>query len=370
MWRGRRGRAGRRAGAPLPHHTTHTHTHPPPLPPPHPPPAIAAVCAATSVPLIVDAAHGAHFGLDAALPPAAAAVGASLAVVGAHKTLAVLTQAALLHVAAGGGAGLAPAVDRALALLQSSSPSFVLMASLDVGVASAAAPGAWDAPLATAAAVRAAVRAAPGWAALADDELERARVHAFDPLRVTLTHTRLDGRAAAAALEAGGAVPELATEAVVVLALGAGSVVADARTLASALGAVSAAAAGLPPRVPPPVPPPTWSPYGAPLTPREALLGASERVGLRSSIGRIAAEAVTPYPPGVPVVVPGERISADAVDAVTAVLAGGGAVGGGGREWGECGGGQVTTASFLVREKNDALSSLSTQNLQKKENSR
>lgn len=288
-------------------------------------PAIAAVCAAASVPLIVDAAHGAHFGLDVAFPPAAAAVGATLSVAGAHKTLAVLTQAALLHVASGVDDSLIAGVDRALALLQSSSPSFLLMASLDVGIAAAAAPGAWTHPLAAAAAVRAAVRAAPGWAALADDERERKKVHSFDPLRVTLAHTHLDGRAAAAALEAAGAVPELATEAVVVLALGAGSAVCDGEALASALATASATATRLPPRLPPPLPPPMWSPYDAPLTPRQALLGAaSERVGVRASIGRVAAEALTPYPPGVPVVVPGERITVDAVEAMAAVLAGGG----------------------------------------------
>lgn len=274
------------------------------------------------MPLIVDAAHGAHFGLDRAFPPAPAAAGAALSIAGAHKTLAVLTQAAVLQVGASASAALVDKVDAALTLLQSSSPSYLLMASLDQGIAAAAAPGAWAEPLAAAAAAAAAVASTPGWHLLSRDAAEKGRL--FDPLRLTLRHAALTGRRAAAALEAAGAVPEMATDAAVVLALGAGSRAGDGAALATALETVSAAAATLPPRLLPPIPPPTWSAFDAPLTPRDALLGPATRVELKEAVGRIAAEAITPYPPGVPALVPGERVTRDVVDGIAAVLAGGG----------------------------------------------
>src|SRR5690606_380094 len=50
------------------------------------------------------------------------------------------------------------------------------------------------------------------------------------------------------------------------------------------------------------------------MTPREALLGEIEAVPLSDAAGRVSAEIITPYPPGIPVVAPGEIISADIVD--------------------------------------------------------
>ncbi|MBM3270974.1 MAG: decarboxylase, partial [Candidatus Sericytochromatia bacterium] len=49
------------------------------------------------------------------------------------------------------------------------------------------------------------------------------------------------------------------------------------------------------------------------LPPRRAALAPCERVPLRAAVGRICAEAICPYPPGIPVIVPGERVAADAV---------------------------------------------------------
>ena len=79
--------------------------------------------------LIVDEAHGAHFGLDEDMPRSAVACGADLVVHSLHKTLPSMTQTALLHVQG-------ERVDRRklrkyLAMLQTSSPSYVMMASMD-----------------------------------------------------------------------------------------------------------------------------------------------------------------------------------------------------------------------------------------------
>lgn len=79
--------------------------------------------------LIVDEAHGAHLGLDPHMPTGAVAAGADLVVHSLHKTLPAMTQTALLHVQG-------ERVDRVrlrryLTMLQTSSPSYVMMASMD-----------------------------------------------------------------------------------------------------------------------------------------------------------------------------------------------------------------------------------------------
>lgn len=79
--------------------------------------------------LIVDEAHGAHLGLDRHMPEGAVAAGADLVIHSLHKTLPAMTQTALLHVQG-------ERVDRGrlrryLAMLQTSSPSYVMMASMD-----------------------------------------------------------------------------------------------------------------------------------------------------------------------------------------------------------------------------------------------
>ncbi|MDT5241448.1 MAG: arginine decarboxylase [Mycobacterium sp.] len=55
------------------------------------------------------------------------------------------------------------------------------------------------------------------------------------------------------------------------------------------------------------------------LTPREAFFAADEAVPLSAAAGRIAAEAITPYPPGIPLVMPGERLSTDVIDLLRAL---------------------------------------------------
>lgn len=57
----------------------------------------------------------------------------------------------------------------------------------------------------------------------------------------------------------------------------------------------------------------TWPPEIV-LTPREAFSADVETVSLRTSASRIAAEPITPYPPGIPLVMPGERLTAEIVD--------------------------------------------------------
>lgn len=91
--------------------------------------ALAAVVHAYGKILIVDEAHGAHFGLDARLPRSSIDCGADLVIHSLHKTLPSLTQTALLHVK--GGRVDRERLERFLRIYQSSSPSYLLMGSID-----------------------------------------------------------------------------------------------------------------------------------------------------------------------------------------------------------------------------------------------
>ena len=62
------------------------------------------------------------------------------------------------------------------------------------------------------------------------------------------------------------------------------------------------------------------------MTPREAYLGAQEVVPAREAVGRIAAESLATYPPGIPNVLPGERLSAETLEYVRQTLEQGGSV--------------------------------------------
>ncbi len=91
---------------------------------------IAKVCHRAGIALIVDAAHGAHFGFDERLPKSAVQCGADLVIHSVHKTLPSMTQTALLHVQ--GELIDRGRLKRFLRIYQSSSPSYVLMASIDL----------------------------------------------------------------------------------------------------------------------------------------------------------------------------------------------------------------------------------------------
>lgn len=82
-----------------------------------------------SIPLLVDEAHGAHFSFHNQLPMGALQAGADMVIQSTHKTLGAMTQASMLHVQ--GSLVNHSRISQALQLVQSSSPSYLLLASLD-----------------------------------------------------------------------------------------------------------------------------------------------------------------------------------------------------------------------------------------------
>ena len=182
------------------------------------------VAHAAGVPLVVDQSWGPHFGFHEALPPNALHVGADAMLTSVHKIAGSLTQSALLHV--GGSGRVDPdAVARTLRLMRSTSPSSLLMLSLDGARRQLVLHG--EALLSnTIAASRrtaAEIDKIPGCRVVGDEEIGRPGVAARDPLRIVIDvrGTGTTGYEIAAALRANfDTQVELATQATIVLVLG------------------------------------------------------------------------------------------------------------------------------------------------------
>ena len=91
--------------------------------------AIADIVHKRGIPLMVDSAHGAHLGFSSGFPAGAISAGADIVVMSLHKTLPALTQCALLHLNSGRCG--TQEVERLLSVFQTTSPSYVLLSSID-----------------------------------------------------------------------------------------------------------------------------------------------------------------------------------------------------------------------------------------------
>jgi arginine decarboxylase len=292
--------------------------------------ALAEVAHARGVPLIVDEAWGAHLAFHERLPAHALSLGADLVISSTHKIVGSLTQSAMLHLGAGGRIG-ADAVDRAVTLTESTSPSALLTASLDAARRQAALHGRTllDATMRTLAETRAEIRAIEGLDVLDERLAGRPGVFAYDPLRlaVDVRGVAATGYELAPLLrELGDINLELYAQNVLVAVFGMGErSLPEAGRLVQALSAAvervgldptgeSASFAAAPP----------WGELA--MTPREAFLGEQEAVPAAQAIDRIAAESLATYPPGIPNVLPGERLTAETLAYIQSTLEQGGSV--------------------------------------------
>jgi lysine decarboxylase len=291
---------------------------------------LAEVAHSHGIPLVVDEAWGAHMAFHADLPEHAVAAGADLVISSTHKIVGSLTQSAMLHL--GEGSRLqADIVDRCVTLTESTSPNSLLIASLDAARRLAVTRGheLIAETLVAVARARAEIRAIPGLDVLDERFVGRAGVHAYDPLRLAVDVRGLgaDGYELARELRESADINlELAGHNVLVGVFGMGE---DAAPLADRFVAALRAAAerytaerpGEPARF---APPPPWGELV--MTPREAFLGAQEVVPAAQAAGRVAAESLATYPPGIPNVLPGERLTAETLAYIERTLQLGGSV--------------------------------------------
>jgi arginine/lysine/ornithine decarboxylase len=269
---------------------------------------LADVCHEAGVPLLVDEAHGAHFGLIEAFPAHSVACGADVVVQSVHKMLPGLTQTAWVHHQ--GTLVSAQRLEQWLLALQTTSPSYLLLASLDVAQA-------WLRTEGPEAAVEL-------LAALESAEIPIGQAPDFDPLR----HWIPTGSLAASqriqlALQKAGVFVEYADGVGVLSVFGFGLTTRDLSRYQAAL-ADALAAEGFDQGSPPVPDLDLYAQLGLQslaVKPRDAYGKPSRWVALRDAAGKVAGGMITPYPPGVPVVVPGQRLDAEIVAFVERLLA-------------------------------------------------
>ncbi|MGE5136660.1 MAG: aminotransferase class I/II-fold pyridoxal phosphate-dependent enzyme [Gemmatimonadota bacterium] len=278
----------------------------------------AAAAHEAGVPLIVDAAWAAHFGFHPDLPPHPLAAGADAMVTSAHKALPAYTQAALVLARTG---RLDPArLDRAFEATHTTSPAGAIMASIDAARALLARDGEalCGQLLAAVAAARRRLREIPGLDVLDGPGVEPSK------LVVLLAGTGAHGHAVEADLLAAGMPVEMADRDTIVPIITLADDEASVSQFTSALAAAVGRHRGAPRRPSPSV---AWTvtPQQA-MPPRAAFFAPHQTVPAGAAAGRVSAELIAPYPPGVPVLAPGEVITGELIGALRAVLADGGRI--------------------------------------------
>ncbi len=283
----------------------------------------AAAAHQAGVPLIVDAAWAAHLGFHPGFPPHALAAGADAMVTSAHKALPAWSQGALVLARTGpaGTGRLDPArLERAFDATHTTSPAGTILASIDAARELLARDGnqLCGRLLAAVAEARARLAAVPGLAVLAGPGVEPGK------LVVLLAGTGAHGHAVEADLIAAEMPVEMADRDTIVPIV---TLADEPQHVARFTGTLIAAVERHRSRSRRPAAGLAWAlDPDVVLAPRDAFFGPHETVPAEAAASRVSAELVAPYPPGVPVLAPGERVTADIVAALRAVLADGGRV--------------------------------------------
>ena len=278
---------------------------------------------ANELPEIADFLHTrgmlVHFAFSDALPPSAMQAGADLSAESTHKMLGSLTQTSMLLARA----GRVPAerIRAASGLLQSTSPNEILLASLDAARLQMEEEGRvrLDAAICCAEELRARINELPGLWAFGGAYMGAPGRVALDPLKVTVNVAGLglSGFAAEEELRRAGIACELSDAYNVLFLLSYADGVREIERIAAALEKIAARCgeADMPETAAPEMPPLPETPC----TPRAAYFAPKERVSLAQAAGRTAAETILFYPPGIPVLAPGDAIQAASLDYLRAM---------------------------------------------------
>jgi arginine decarboxylase len=279
--------------------------------------SIAAVCHGRGKPLIVDEAWGAHLPFHDDLPTWAMDAGADVCVVSVHKMGMGFEQGSVFHLQ---GNLIDPAHLSACAdLLMTTSPNVLIYSAIDGWRRQMVRDGRQllGAALELAGRVRQDIEQRPGLHVLHDELLHQQASHDLDQLHILIDVAELgiSGYQAADWVREHRAVDlGLSDHRRAEVTLSTADDDDTVQRLLDALDGIVAAAADFP--RPPKVDLPSFDDIEIEpvLLPRDAFFGPREDVPVEQAVGRVAAEQITPYPPGIPAVVPGERISAAIVD--------------------------------------------------------
>lgn len=253
--------------------------------------------------VLVDEAHGAHFGYGSPLPPSAVTLGADVVVQSAHKTLPAMTMGSFLHI--NRSYPHREKIKRYLEILQSSSPSYPIMASLDLARYYLAqfTKKNMDDMLANITMFRAALATIPNLRVLGASD-----AYTLDPIKVTIqSKVGMSGFEMQQRLEAVGIYPELADHANVLLVMPFAPkryervlITKIEQALAQPEEDRSVKQVNMRTNMPP---------YRSlSYSYKEMKHLRVKQIRLPESEGKVIAEPVIPYPPGIPLLLPGEKI--------------------------------------------------------------
>lgn len=289
--------------------------------------AVAEVCHEFGKPLLVDEAWGAHLPFHSDMPPWAMDTDADLRVTSVHKAGAAVEQSSVFHLQ---GDRDDPAVLKSREdLLGTTSPSSLVYATLDGWRRQMVQHGEdlLTAALALAWSTRAAIAELPGLRVMGEAEFTGPGLaRSIDPLKmvIDLSELGISGYQAADWLREQQRVTlGLADHRRVVAQFTHADDDSTATVLVDALRALAQAAVGLPTPKPVDPPSPEELQLETAMIPRDAFFAEVEQVDADQAVGRVAAEMITPYPPGAPAVLPGEVINREVVDYVRSGLAAG-----------------------------------------------
>jgi arginine decarboxylase len=284
---------------------------------------IARMCHARGIPLVVDEAWGAHFPFHPGLPTAAIQAGADLVVQSLHKADGGLCQASVILL----GGDLVDPVDLRLRLdlITTTSPSALLYGSIDGFRHRMVAEGhqLLDGALQRAGELRARLAKIPGLAVMDESIIGHDGVAEWDPMKLSVDVSELGitGYQAKDWLQAERHLTaQLGDSRRVIFSL----TYSDELTALDRLADAVEALAAHPPAddsAPTRIPELEKLNLEQAMNPREAYFATTEQVG--DPVGRISAEMISPYPPGVPAILPGERFNQSVVDYLRAGLAAG-----------------------------------------------
>jgi arginine/lysine/ornithine decarboxylase len=277
---------------------------------------LAEIAHCHGIPLIVDEAHGAHFGFHHELPSRALAQGADIAIQSTHKLLPAMTMSSMLHIKE----GLVDVanVDRYLKAIQSSSPSYPLMASLDLARRYMATEG--KAQLAKTLEQIAVFRQR----LQSISALRELHVKAeMDPYKMTLVSEYYTGYELAERLEEAGIYIELADVEKLLFVFSLGTTQTELDYLWTTL--YQCHKSGRAQNKPKLMRPPELR-AGEPLPYAECRNDQRLLVPLSQAIGQRSADHLMAYPPGMPLILMGETIQQEIVDYLLLLAHSGGSV--------------------------------------------
>lgn len=283
---------------------------------------IADIVHSYDIPLIVDEAHGPHLRFNDKLPVSAMDAGADMCAQSTHKIIGSMTQSSFLQVRE--GRVNINRVQQIMNLLQTTSPSYPLMASLDVARMQIATKGKelLDKAIELAEYTRSEINKIPGLYCFGEEVVGRPGAHAFDPTKITITARGLGltGYELDQILAEEYHIQLELSDLYNALAVGSfGDTKEKMDALINACREISSKYHGTRPVKGDVLDMPSIPKMA--VTPRQAFNGNKKVVPLNESVGMVSGEFLLAYPPGIPIVCPGEIINEEIINYVQALKA-------------------------------------------------